>query len=274
MGSTTRKATTLAFANEKGGTGKTTACSTFANILSEMGKKVLLVDMDPQPGNLSFTLRADREGLLGTYELICDDRATAEDCIQPLSFCDIAAADSTRLKRGAVELATDPDRDYRLTDALEEVADAYDYILIDTPPTTDVLTINALVAADEVIIPTDPDYASAYGMSREGLLRTIDRVRRHANPSLKVAGILISCYNQRTRFGKSFRSELEQISESSGMHVFSATIRQSVRVREAREKGMGLVEYLKGRREAVVDDYRAAVAEWLESETNCTEGSK
>lgn len=265
------KATVIAFANQKGGTGKSTCCGAFADILSNRGMKVLIVDLDPQPGNLSYTLAADRDEIMGTYELLCED-APAEDCIQRIQFCDLIAADTARLDRGAVRLASEPDGVCRLADALASVMGSYDYIMIDTPPTTGVLTVNALVAADEVIIPTDCDVASAYGMAESGLMATIAKVRRRLNPDLAVRGVVISSYDCRSRFAHDFRDLIHEVAVKQGVKVLQPPVRASVRVREAREAGMGLVEYVGGRVEGVLVDYECVVDNYLKGEKEAING--
>lgn len=258
----------VCFANQKGGTGKTTTCSTFAGCLAERGRSVLVVDMDPQPGNLSYTLAADRIEVLGTYELLCEDDVALEDCVQNLERYDIVAADTARLERGAVKLAQEPDGVCRLAEKLAAARGVYDYVLIDTPPTTGILTVNALVAADEAIVPSDTDVASAYGMSDDGLLSTVHKVRRRLNPALEVGGILITGYSSRTRFARGFGDLVREMGGARGIRTFATPIRSSVRVKEAREAGTDLLGYLGDRaaREGVVADYEAVVAEWLGEE--------
>lgn len=255
----------VCFGNQKGGTGKTTTCSTFAGGLAERGYSVLIVDMDPQPGNISYTLTADRIEVLGTYELLCEDDVALEDCVQNLERYDIVAADTARLERGAVKLAQEPDGVCRLAERLAAARGVYDFVLIDTPPTTGILTVNALVAADEVIIPSDTDVASAYGMSGDGLLSTVRKVRRRLNPGLEVGGIVVTGYNARTRFARGFGDLVREMGEAAHVRTFSTPIRSSVRVKEAREAGTDLLAYLGDRRdrEAVAGDYEAVIAEWL-----------
>jgi chromosome partitioning protein len=216
----------IAFANQKGGVGKTTTAVNLGAYLAESGKRVLLVDFDPQ-SNTTSSVGADRTRP-GIYEVITGKAAIA-DAIQPCSVNGLSVIPSSINLTGAtVELVDQERREYFLKNALSAVDDSYDYIFIDSPPSLGILTLNGLVAAAFVIIPLQCEYFALEGLSL--LLQTINQVQKSLNPQLKIGGILFTMYDIRTRLAH------EVVQEVTGYFkekVFHTIIPRNVRLSEA-----------------------------------------
>jgi len=216
----------MVFANQKGGVGKTTTAVNLGAYLAQKGKEVLLVDFDPQT-NLSTSVGADtsKEGI---YELITG-RAEFPRVIQSTSVERLRIIPSSIHLTGAtVELVDHERRAFVLKDALQAKTDAYDYVLIDCPPSLGLLTLNGLVAARYVMIPLQCEYLALEGLSQ--LLRTIKKVQKRLNPTLEIGGILFTMYDRRTRLAQ------EVVREVTGYfrdRVFRTIIPRNVRVSEA-----------------------------------------
>lgn len=196
----------IAIANQKGGVGKTTTAVSLGAALSELGARVLLVDMDSQ-GTLSIALGV--HGIDKTvYDVLRDLELAMEDILVPTATkCDLAPSD-IHLAGAEVELINEPGREYILKDKLASLQKMYDYILLDCPPSLGVLTLNALTAADEVLIPVQVHYLAFRGMQL--LLTTISKVKGRLNPSLEVMGILPTFYDRRTRHSKEVAEQLRE----------------------------------------------------------------
>lgn len=227
----------LAISNQKGGVGKTTTSINLAAALASAGQRVLLVDLDPQ-GNASSGLGLLRSDEAGVYlplvqgEEVADNvRETSMECLQVLPA-------SQALVGAEVELVDQPGRERCLRRALDTVRGAYDWILIDCPPSLGLLTINALVAADRVLVPLQAEYYAMEGLSQ--LLRTIAAVRQGLNPDLVREGIVVTMYDQRNNL---CREVAEQAAELFGREVFETRIPRNVRLGEAPSHGCAIVEY-------------------------------
>ena len=184
--------TIIALTNQKGGVGKTTTSSALAAGLSSFyNKKVLAIDLDPQ-GSLGFSLGLDIENSSTIYDVL-KGNVPIQDAIQTTDYCDIIT--SNILLSGAELEFTSADRELCLKKALAPVIDHYDFIIIDTPPALNILTVNAYVAADHLIIPMAPEILSLLGLTQ--LKETIDSVREKLNPSLNVLGMILTKYNRR-----------------------------------------------------------------------------
>ena len=230
-------AAVIATTNQKGGVGKTTtACALLAG-LHQRGAKVLGVDLDPQ-GSLGFCLGLDIENCATIYDVMKGSRPIQEVIVQSESG-DILPSN---ILLSAAELEFNrPGREFLLKNCLAEVAEAYDYIIIDTPPALNVLTVNAYVASDGLIIPMAPEILSLLGVAQ--IRETIDTVRRCYNSRLRVLGILLNKYNQRFTLNREVLDMAEQIAKQLDTKVFQARIRSGVAVAEAPAHGESVLTY-------------------------------
>ena len=241
----------ITLANQKGGIGKTTTATCLAAILNEWGHKTLLVDTDVQC-NSTDTFRAATEDVATLYDLILDDDpCTLEEAIQHTEAGDIIASDPG-LEEADVKLR-DTDAFFKLKDALEGL-EGYEYVVIDTNPAVNVMLHNALVAADEVIIPVTADRYTVKGLSQ--------LVQKRLNPKLRIRGLLLVRYDERTNLNKSIGKSLLDIADQIGTKVFDTYIRDSVKCRESQTERMTLIKYAP--KCTTEQDYEAFVKELLE----------
>ncbi len=228
----------LAISNQKGGVGKTTTAINLSAALATRGARVLLVDLDPQ-ANATSGLGVPRDGLeAGIYDVLLEACPAAE-AIRPDVVPGLDLLPATRDLVGAeVELVQELARERRLLRSLDPVRDGYDWVLLDCPPSLGLLTVNALVAADGVIIPLQAEY---YAMEALGeLLRTIDAVRRHLNPDLVREGILVTLADQRTNLSRDVEAQAREV---FGREVFQTVIPRNVRLGEAPSHGRPVVTW-------------------------------
>lgn len=228
----------LAIANQKGGVGKTTTSVNLAASLADSGKRVLLVDMDPQ-GNATTGCGIDKSQLeAGVYELLTD-QASVEAVIQPAGSggFDVIGANSD-LTAAEVELLQVSAKESRLRYQLARVSQRYDYIIIDCPPSLNMLTVNALVASDGVIITMQCEYYALEGLS--ALLNTIRQIARVLNPSLQLEGVLRTMYDPRNSLTNDVSAQLE---EHFGDKLFRVCIPRNVRLAEAPSFGQPILVY-------------------------------
>lgn len=233
----------ITIANQKGGVGKTTTAVNLAASLAMNGSRVLVVDLDPQ-GNASTALDIEHHaGITSVYDVLVEDRPLSE-IVRPVSgfahlYCAPAAID---LAGAEIELVPLVARESRLARALAGYdVSSLDYIFIDCPPSLGLLTVNALVAAPEVLIPIQCEYYALEGL--EQLLRTIDLVRSHLNPALSVTTILLTMYDGRTRLASQV---VDEVREHFGGVVLSSVIPRSVRVSEAPSHGLTVMKHDPG----------------------------
>ncbi|WP_405344630.1 ParA family protein [Ruminococcus sp.] len=212
--------------NQKGGTGKTTTAAAMLAYYERRGGKALGVDLDPQC-NLSLALGAQRSG--GNALGILTGQAKPRDAIHRANYADIIAG-APELSAADEMFSKDIGKAYKLREALEQVKGAYSHIIIDSPPALGVLSVNALTAADGIIIPCQADVFSVQGLAQ--LADTIEQVRKYTNAGLRVLGILLTRYNQRATLSRDLRDVLEREAEKLGTFVFSTAIRESVTAKE------------------------------------------
>jgi chromosome partitioning protein len=225
----------IAFANQKGGVAKTTTTLNLGVALSEFGHRVLLVDLDPQ-GNLTMSQGMNPDAIERSMFDVLVHRVPISDVIHKVEV-DIAVA-SIDLAGAELALSALIGRERALDKALVEVRDRYDYILLDTPPSLGLLTINAFVAADGVIVPVQCEYLSLRGLVQ--LENTLAMVRENLNPSVRVQGIVPTMYDGRTLHA---REAVEILEEHFGDLVFDTRIRKTVRYAEAPVKGSSVLRY-------------------------------
>lgn len=227
----------IAIANQKGGVGKTTTAVNLCCALKMKGKRVLLLDCDPQ-GNSSSGMGVDKHSSPSAYELITKT-ADILDCIRKTPYGDVIPSNK-ELSGATVELVNKVRREYVLKDALQLVYNDYDYIFIDCPPSLELLTLNALVAADSVLIPMQCEYYALEGIA--DLMTTIKLCNKRLNPSLKIQGIVLTMYDSRTNLTQQVAFELK---EYFGGKVYETVIPRSVRLSEAPSHGKPGVAYDK-----------------------------
>lgn len=230
--------TNIVLTNQKGGVGKTTTTSAIAcSLVERRNTKVLAIDLDPQ-GNLGFSLGLDIENSSTIYEVL-NGEVPLREAIQPTEYCDVITS-NILLSRAELEF-TGTGRESLLKKALEPVKDFYDYIIIDTPPALNVLTVNAYTVADHLIIPMVPEILSLLAVTQ--IKETIDSVKSTFNPNLNVLGILLTKYNGRTILAREVREMAENIARQIGTKVFQTQIRASVSVAEAPAHGESIFDY-------------------------------
>lgn len=231
-------ATIIALTNQKGGVGKTTTSSALAaGLASFYDKKVLAIDLDPQ-GSLGFSLGLNIEDCHTIYDVLTG-KVPVHEAIQTTEYCDILTS-NILLSSAELEF-TSADRELLLKNALAPVIRYYDYIVIDTPPALNILTVNAYAAADHLIIPMAPEILSLLGVSQ--LKETIDSVRESLNPNLDVLGIILTRYNGRTLLAREVKEMAENIASQIGTCVFHTQIRPSVTVAEAPAHGISVFDH-------------------------------
>lgn len=229
----------IAILNQKGGVGKSTTAINLGAALGELGKQVLLVDLDPQ-GNTSSGLGIEKGELERcVYDVLIDDRTSLTDVIVP-DVCeglDVAPA-TINLAGAEVELVSEMARENRLKEAVNSVRETYDYVLIDCPPSLGLLTVNALVAADKLLIPIQCEFYALEGVTK--LLDSMKRVKTYLNPSLDIFGVLLTMYDGRTTLSKQVAGEVRGFFQDL---VFDAVVPRSVKVSEAPSFGKPITEY-------------------------------
>ena len=227
----------IAIANQKGGVGKTTTCVNLCAALCRMGKRVLLVDGDPQ-GNASSGMGVSKASKPNTYDLLINSRA-AEDCIVHTEYGDVIPT-GNELAAASVELIDAEEREYVLKKSLLSLYADYDYIFIDCPPSLELLTVNALVAADSVMIPMQCEYYALEGIT--DLMTSIKMCNRRLNRRLEVEGIVLTMYDSRMNLTTQVENELRKF---LGAKVYQTVIPRSIRLSEAPSHGIPGIEYDK-----------------------------
>ncbi|HOF42242.1 MAG TPA: AAA family ATPase [Candidatus Moranbacteria bacterium] len=228
----------ISLINQKGGVGKTTTAINIATYLADAGKLVLLVDLDPQ-GNASSGLGIDIRNLdKGLYHSLIGGEHPRNIIIKSKSSGHDLMPASQDLAGAGIELVHFDNREFKLYDVLRQIRTDYDYIIIDSPPSLGLLTINGLVASDEVLIPVQTEYYALEGLSQ--LLQTIDLVKKHLQPNLSIMGAVLTMYDRRNRLA---RQVVREMRNHFPGHVFDSIIPRSVRLAEAPSFGKSILSF-------------------------------
>ncbi len=229
---------TIVIANQKGGVGKTTTTINLSASLAKLGKKVLVIDMDPQ-GNTTSGLGVEKDEAENTvYELLLGE-CTLEDCMQKEVFENLTVVPSNVNLAGAeIELIGVEEKEYLLKKALDEVKENYDFILIDCPPSLNMLTINSMCAGDTVLVPIQCEYYALEGLSQ--LMHTIELVQDRLNPELEIEGVVFTMYDARTNLSLQV---VENVKNNLNQTIYKSIIPRNVRLAEAPSHGLPITEY-------------------------------
>ena len=242
-------------ANQKGGVGKTTTALAMAGILAKKGKRVLLVDLDPQ-GNATLGCGAGNDDFATITDVLSNEVDIKEAIVKMAEFDVIQGCQS--LANFEQELMSKLGREYRLKEVLDKVTDCYEYIIIDTPPQLSILTVNALTACDEVIIPALADIFSLQGIGQ--LIETIAEIKKYSNEKIVVSGILLTKFSEKATLSKDVKELIEKYAIDNGTKLFNTKIRETVAVKESQIEQRVLTEY---KRATALSDYEEFIKEIL-----------
>ena len=227
----------ISVANQKGGVGKTTTTINLSTILAKKGKKVLLIDADPQ-GNATSGVGAEKDVEFSTYDILVGE-TEMEEAVEKTVIKNLLVCPSNINLAGAeVELVSMMSREQRLKEKLESVKDKFDYILIDCPPSLGLITLNAFTASDSVLIPVQCEYYALEGLGQ--LLNTINLVKKHLNKNLEVEGALLTMYDARTNLSNQVVKEVKRYFED---RVYKTVIPRNIKLSEAPSYGMPISVY-------------------------------
>ena len=227
----------ISVANQKGGVGKTTTTINLSTILAKKGKKVLLIDADPQ-GNATSGVGAEKDVEFSTYDILVGDTEMDETVEKTIIKNLLVCPSNINLAGAEVELVSMMSREQRLKEKLENVKEHFDYVLIDCPPSLGLITLNAFTASDSVLIPVQCEYYALEGLGQ--LLNTVELVRKHMNKDFKVEGALLTMYDARTNLSNQVVKEVKRYFEDK---VYKNVIPRNVKLSEAPSYGMPITLY-------------------------------
>ena len=229
----------LSISNQKGGVGKSTTAINLSACLGELGKKVLVIDMDPQ-GNTTSGLGIDKDDpeIYTVYDMLVDE-CSVNDCILDTGFDNLSIiASNSNLAGAEIELLEIEDREYTLRNHIEPIKDEFDYILIDCPPSLSILTINAMCASSGIIVPIQCEYYALEGLTQ--ILNTINLVKERLNSEIKIEGVVFTMFDARNNLSSDV---VANVKENLDINVFDTIIPRNVRLAEAPSYGMPVIEY-------------------------------
>lgn len=228
----------IAIANQKGGVGKTTTSTNLSACLAEAGKKVLLIDIDPQ-GNATSGVGIDKNNLENTVYDIIIEECTLEECLieNALENLDVLPS-NVNLSGAEIDLIGIDDREYILKKNIDKIKDNYDFIIIDCPPSLNMLTVNAMTTADTVLVPIQCEYYALEGLSQ--LIHTINLVKERLNPSLEMEGVVFTMYDARTNLSLEV---VENVKNNLKQSIYKTIIPRNVRLAEAPSHGLPINLY-------------------------------
>ena len=249
----------IAIANQKGGVGKTTTSINLSSCLAEAGKKILAIDLDPQ-GNTTSGLGVDKDDLENTvYELMLDE-CTIRESIHKTEIENLTLIPSNVNLSGAeIELLGINDKEYILKNAVDYIRDDYDFIIIDCPPSLNMLTVNAMTTADTVLVPIQCEYYALEGLSQ--LMHTIELVQDRLNPKLEMEGVVFTMYDARTNLSLQV---VENVKDNLQQNIYKTIIPRNVRLAEAPSYGQPITLY--DTRSAGAEAYRLLAEEVINRE--------
>ena len=247
----------IAIVNQKGGVGKSTSCVNLTAALKERGKSVLLCDFDPQ-ANATSGMGVDKTLSQGVYDVVINE-VPAEKRIVSTRFGDVLPSNKVLAGAGIEMIGLDR-REFRLRDALEPVRDRYDFIFIDCPPSLELLTLNALCAADSLLVPVQGEYYALEGLS--DLMNTVRVVKRGMNPGLELEGVIMTMFDGRTNLALQVAEEVKHFFPGK---VYATVIPRNVRLSEAPSHGRPITAYDRASRGA--EAYTALAAEFLKRQS-------